>query len=57
VTQGPLLSRILTVYKFQKGFNEKTSQVVLHLEVIKKQMEAACIKLRTYMALLELIRI
>jgi hypothetical protein len=29
------------VYKFQKGFNKKLSQVILQLKVIKKRMEAA----------------
>jgi hypothetical protein len=29
-----------SIYKFQKGFNEKTSQVILQLEATKKQMEA-----------------
>jgi hypothetical protein len=44
------------VHKFQKGFNKKTSQVVLQLEATKKRMEATCIKSRTHLALQELIR-
>jgi len=44
------------VHKFQKGFNEKTSQVIIHLKATKKWMEAARVKSCTHVALLELIR-
>jgi hypothetical protein len=44
------------IHKFQKGFNEKTSQVVLQLEATKKHMEDTQIKSRTYLALQELIQ-
>jgi hypothetical protein len=43
-----------TVHKFQKGFNDRAGQLVIHLETTKRRMEAARIRSRAQLVLVEL---
>jgi hypothetical protein len=42
------------VHKFQKRFNDHTSKLVIHLEVIKRHMEAIRIHSHALLGLVEL---